>query len=104
MTARSTAKSRSDALLLQFKQDTLATVSRGSVKRMAKILGFNETQVLHYAAARLRQELAANSTSLEVRGAASEDDYPPLTAEQLETIRKQAPARRRKLLTSESLF
>lgn len=104
MTARPTAKTRSDALLLQFKQDTLATVSRGSVKRMAKILGFNETQVLHYAAARLRQELAANSTSLQVHGAAGDGDYPPLSPEQLATIHKHAPARRRKPITSESLF
>ena len=40
---------RTAALLLKFKDDTLATVSRGSVKLMAKKLGFNETQVLHYA-------------------------------------------------------
>lgn len=104
MPARSTAATRSNALLLQFKQDTLATVSRDSVKRMAKILGFNETQVLHYAAARLRQALVESRPSAIAASGSGDDDYPPLTPEQLAVVRKHAPKRRRKPLTSESLF
>lgn len=93
----------SNALLLKFKEDTLATVSRATVKRMAKVLGFNETQVLHYALARLREELVAKR----VRYADSEnadEGYPPLTEEQLATIRAHAPRRRGEPLSSESLF
>ncbi len=97
------------ALLLKFKDDTLATVSRESVKSMAKKLGFNETQVAHYALARLREELLAKSSRPIVardrkHGSNDDDDYAPLTAEQLAVIRKHAPKRRGKPLTSESLF
>ena len=100
---------RSAALLLKFKDDTLATVSRASVKVMAKKLGFNETQVAHYALARLRDELLAKSAR-RVAGPKhkdsgdSDDDYPPLTSDQLAVVRKHAPKRRGKPLTSESLF
>lgn len=99
---------RSTALLLKFKDDTLATVSRSSVKVMAKKLGFNETQVAHYALARLREELSARSirpvTVAKRTGSGKEEDYPPLTADQLAVIRKHAPKRRGKPLTSDSLF
>lgn len=99
---------RSTALLLKFKDDTLATVSRSSVKVMAKKLGFNETQVAHYALARLREELSARagrSTASTHQGTGDDDgDYPPLTTEQLAVVRKHAPKRRRKPLTSDSLF
>ena len=45
----------SDALLLNFKAgETRNTVSRKTVKRLAGILGFNETQVALYALAKLR--------------------------------------------------
>ena len=99
---------RSTALLLKFKDDTLATVSRTSVKMMAKRLGFNETQVAHYALARLREELSAKSvrrvTAAKHADSGKEGDYPPLTADQLAVVRKHAPKRRRKPLTSNSLF
>jgi hypothetical protein len=100
---------RSTALLLKFKDDTLATVSRASVKVMARKLGFNETQVAHYALARLREELLARNDRPVTRSkhqAAGDDDgdYPPLTNEQLAVVRKHAPKRRGKPLTSESLF
>ena len=99
---------RSTALLLKFKDDTLATVSRTSVKVMARKLGFNETQVAHYALARLREELSEKSvrpvTAAKHTGSGKDEDYPPLTADQLTTIRKHAPKRRGKPLTSDSLF
>lgn len=99
---------RGTALLLKFKDDTLATVSRSSVKVMARKLGFNETQVAHYALARLREELSAKTlrtvTAAEQTGSVTEEDYPPLTADQLAVVRKHAPKRRGKPLTSDSLF
>lgn len=97
---------RSAALLLKFKNDTLATVSRASVKLMARKLGFNETQVVHYALARLREELVAGSgrTAQAAKDSGDDGEYPPLTAEQMAVVRKHAPKRRGKPLTSESLF
>jgi len=100
---------RTAALLLKFKEDTLATVSRTSVKIMAKKLGFNETQVAHYALARLREELLAKPPRLVAmpkRKDSGDDDgdYPALTADQLAVVRKHAPRRRGKPITSESLF
>ena len=100
---------RSAALLLKFKDDTLATVSRTSVKVMAKKLGFNETQVAHYALARLREELLAKSARpvavpKHKDSGDNDGDYPPLTSDQLAVVRKHAPKRRGKPLTSESLF
>ena len=100
---------RSAALLLKFKDDTLATVSRSSVKVMAKKLGFNETQVAHYALARLREELLARAdhqvTAPKHQRTSDDDgDYPPLSTEQMAVVRKHAPKRRGKPLTSDSLF
>ena len=99
---------RSAALLLKFKDDTLATVSRTSVKVMAKKLGFNETQVAHYALARLREELLAKSPQPiavpKHKDSENDGDYPPLTSDQLAVVRRHAPKRRGKPLTSESLF
>lgn len=87
------------AFPLKFKDDTLATVSRRSVQAMAKKLGFNETQVVHLALARLRDQLVGKSTVPIL-----EDEYPPLTEEQLAAIRQHVPKRRRKPVSSESLF
>ncbi|MBS0327143.1 MAG: hypothetical protein JSS46_11460 [Proteobacteria bacterium] len=100
---------RVPALLLKFKNDTLATVSRSSVKDMARKLGFNETQVAHYALARLREELLGSPGRPGPEGAdqnakAADNDYPALTAEQLRIIRKHAPKRRGAPLTTDSLF
>ena len=96
------------ALLLKFKNDTLATVSRTSVKMMARKLGFNETQVAHYALARLREELSEKSvrpvTVAKHTGTGRKEVYPPLTADQLAVIREHVPKRRGKPLTSDSLF
>lgn len=99
-----TLPTRTSALLLKFKNDTLATVSRDSVKDMAKALGFNETQVLHYALARLREELLAKSLRPATSSKDTDDEYPPLSREQIAIVRKHAPRRRSKPLTSESLF
>lgn len=47
-----------DALLLKFKDtDTLNSVARTTVKQMARIMGFNESQVIQLALAKLRSEV-----------------------------------------------
>ena len=51
------AASGKQPLVLNFKEDTLTTVSRSALRAMAKRLGFNETQTVLYALARLREEV-----------------------------------------------
>ena len=47
-----------DALLLKFKDaDTLNSVTRSTVKQMAHLMGFNESQVIQLALAKLRAEV-----------------------------------------------
>ena len=71
---------KSDALLLNFKAgETRNTVSRKTVKRLAGILGFNETQVALYALAKLREELIP----------AYPADAPELSMKAIKTIRGQ---------------
>lgn len=41
-------------LTLNFNDDTLTTVSRDALRALARKLGFNETQTVLYALARLR--------------------------------------------------
>jgi hypothetical protein len=80
-----------EALLLNFKDDTLTTVSRGTLRRLAKALGFSETQVVHFALARLRED------SLR---AEADEAHPPLTKEQLNAIRKHEPKRKGRIVSS----
>ena len=88
-------------LLFKFKDDTVTTVSRETFSEVAKTLGFNETQTLHFAIARLRDEVLAGGQ----RGAADGGKpYSPLTAGQLLDIRSRAPKPRGKLVRKESLF
>lgn len=69
-----------DALLLNFKAgETVNTVSRDTVKLLAKQLGFNETQVAQFALARLREELMP----------AYSPDAPELSARAIKAIRAQ---------------
>ena len=82
---------RKEALLLNFKVDTLTTVSRETVRRIAKALGFSETQAVHYALARLREDA--------LRGE-GEEGYPPLTKAHLAAIRKHEPKRRGRVVGS----
>lgn len=89
------------SLLFKFKEDTLTTVSHETFTEVAKTLGFNETQTLHLAIARLRDEVLRDGQ----RGSGDgEEPYPPLTAAQLVNIRSQAPKPRGKLVRKESLF
>lgn len=93
------AVTKRKTLLLKFKDDTVTTVSHETFSEVAKTLGFNETQTLHFAVARLRDEI--------LKGAGSGDGekpYPPLTAGQLLDIRSHAPKPRGKPVRKESLF
>jgi hypothetical protein len=51
--AMTTGSPRKETLLLNFKVDTLTTVSRTTLRRSAKALGFSESQAVHFALARL---------------------------------------------------
>lgn len=99
-TTKSTATKRK-TLLFKFKDDTVTTVSHETFSDVAKTLGFNETQTLHLAIARLRDEVLAVGTRGAAEGAES---HPPLTAGQLFDIRSRAPKPRGKLVRKESLF
>jgi hypothetical protein len=89
--AMTTSSTRKEALLLNFKVDTLTTVSRTTLRRIAKALGFSETQAVHFALARLREDA--------LRGEVDEG-YPPLTRAQLAAIRKHEPKRKGRVLSS----
>ena len=80
-----------EALLLNFKDDTLTTVSRTTLRHIAKALGFSETQAVHFALARLREDALREQ---------SEEVYPPLTKAQLEAVRKHQPKRKGRVITS----
>lgn len=99
-TTKSTATKRK-ALLLKFKDDTVTTVSHETFSEVARTLGFNETQTLHFAIARLRDEILGGGRRGSEDG---EERYPPLTAGQLLDIRSRAPKPRGKLVRKETLF
>lgn len=99
-TARSSPIKRK-TLLFKFKDDTVTTVSHETFSDVARALGFNDTQTLHFALARLRDELFRGGP----RGSGdAEARYPPLTAGQLLDVRSRAPKPRGKLVRKESLL
>lgn len=77
------------ALKLNFKEDTLTTVSRDALKALSKKLGFNETQTILFALARLRDE---------VLGEDELEKLMPLTKKQLDAIAKAEPRRKGKVI------
>ncbi len=76
---------------LNFKDDTLTTVSRDALKALAKKLGFNETQTVLYALARLRDEVFAGQDT---------GTLIPLTTSQHQVIAKAEPQGQGKVLES----
>jgi hypothetical protein len=76
---------RKERLTLDFKEDTLTTVSRPMLQAMASKLGFNETQTALYALALLRDEVFSEDTAA---------DFTPLTHAQHAAIAAAAPRRR----------
>jgi hypothetical protein len=80
---------RKEPLTLNFKDDTLTTVSRPMLRAMASKLGFNETQTVLYALARLRDEVILDD------GPAG---FKPLTSAQHSAIAAAEPRRRGKVV------
>ncbi|MGA8513290.1 MAG: hypothetical protein WB821_00780 [Burkholderiaceae bacterium] len=82
-----------DALLMRFQPtDTASKVSRATLTRLAKQLGYKrESEVLHYAVRKLADEVLPTY----------EQDDGPLSAKQLAAIRKAAgPASGGKVVSS----
>ena len=88
---------KKDTLLVAFREDSIMKVSRKTLMSMCKTLGIDQTQTVHLALARLREDILAPGYI---------DDFPPLTPEQEKAIRKHQPRipKRWKKLTSQSLF
>ncbi len=84
-----------DALLMRFQPtDTATKVSRSTLTRLAKQLGYTrEAEVLHYAVRKLADEVLPKY----------EPDDGPLTAKQLAAIKKAVPQGKLKSVRS-SLF
>lgn len=101
--AGKSSTTRGKALLFKFKEDTVTTVSRETFSVVARTLGFNETQTLHFAVARLRDEVLGGAERASGDGD-REEPYPPLTAGQLLDVRSRAPRPRGKLVRRQSLF
>ena len=79
-------------LLLNFKTESLTTVSRKSLKEMAKKLGFDETQTVLFALARLRDEVLVAADSSE------QSRLIPLTPRQHRLIAAAEPVKRGKVI------
>ena len=82
-----------DALLMRFQpSDTATKVSRATLAKLAKQLGYQrESEVLHYAALKLASEVLPTY----------EPDDGPLTAKQIAAVRKAAgPVGRGKVTSS----
>ena len=89
--ARKPAKKK--PLMVNFKKDSLTTVSRETVKALADKLGFNDTQTVLFALARPRDEVLVSK-------APEMGNFEPLTDAQLAVIRKAAPRTRGKVLST----
>lgn len=86
--ASKTAKSKEKSVLpIHFADDALTRVSRDTLKALAKRLGFNETQTVHYALAFLKKEVDERATAPRHKAGV----YPPLSREQLEAVREHQP-------------
>ena len=79
-------------LMVNFKQDTLATVSRVTLKTLSDKLGFNDTQTDLYALARLRDEVITAKETRDV------EDFKPLTKKQHAVIAHAEPKGRGRVL------
>ncbi|MEJ7745865.1 MAG: hypothetical protein WKF61_03745 [Luteimonas sp.] len=77
-----------DSLLLKFKDsDTYNTVTRKTLREMARLLGYSETQVLQTALSRLRAEVlpgylpddgpVPTAMIRHIRKTVDQDDYKP---------------------------
>lgn len=93
MTAIAQKPAEKKPLMVNFKEDTLTTVSRETVKALAEKLGFNDTQTVLFALARLRDEvLVAKETNM--------DDFEPITDAQYAVLEKASTKVRGKVLST----
>jgi hypothetical protein len=78
-------------ILFRFRPaDSPNGVSRATMAQLADHLGFNETQVMHFALKRLAQEVLP----------AYERDEGPVSAATLKALKKREPQGRRKIVAS----
>jgi hypothetical protein len=92
-----TTANRPDArkpFMLNFKEDTLTTVSRATVRTLSDKLGFNETQTVLYALARLRDEV------MFAPPAGDTDDFEPLTKRQHAVLDHAEPKTRGRVIST----
>jgi hypothetical protein len=76
------AAKTADKMLLQFRAaESANAVSRRTVRKMAAMLGFNETETTLFALARLRDQLLP----------AYEPDEGPLSAKVIQAIKSRVP-------------
>ncbi|QRF61451.1 hypothetical protein [Variovorax paradoxus] len=85
------ATTNQQSLKLNFKDDTLTTVSRDALRALAKKLGFNETQTVLYALARLRDEVFVEQDG---------ERLVPLTKTQHQAIAQAEPRKKGKVIDS----
>ncbi|MGA7800863.1 MAG: hypothetical protein WCC36_08620 [Gammaproteobacteria bacterium] len=76
-----TATTQDHKLLKYRESDTVTGVTRATARQVAKVLGLNETQMIHLAMARLAKEVLP----------AYEPDNGPLKPKELEAISKLVP-------------
>ena len=93
-TATATKSDTRRPLMVNFKEDTLTTVSRATVRNLSDKLGFNDTQTVLYALARLRDEVI---TPKETRAV---EDFKPLTKKQHAVIARAEPKGRGRVLST----
>ena len=77
------------SLKVNFREDTMTTVSRDVLKEISKKLDFNETQTVLFALARLRDEVLVKQ---------DKEQFMPLTKKQHEAIAKAEPKTRGKVI------
>ena len=88
-TARKASKDKEKSVLpIHFAEDALTRVSRSTLKAMAKRLGFNETQTVHYALAYLKRQVESEAGT-------PEQPYPPLSAQEIHAVRASQPKRKK---------
>ncbi len=85
------SKANAPSMLLKFKRkDSPLGVQKSTVKQMANLLGFNETDVVHYALSKLAKEIIP----------AYELDDGPLTESEIKKIRMLASIDQDAVMTS----
>ena len=92
---------RKESLLVSFREDSITRISRQTLATLSDALGFDQTQTVHLALARLREDVLGPLSK-----PAAGDDYPPLTDEQEAAIKSHEPkiGKGWKKLSSKALF